>query len=88
MSLPSRSTSNTSTSTASLLPSCLEVRATLELEQAESKKKILEQYVRGKTIKELMSEAIKASSEELAGQATWELEKGKRAAVEQDDKAT
>ena len=59
----------------------LEVKARFGLEQAESKKKVLEQYTKRKTITELMSEVEKAMSDELATQATWELEKGKLVAA-------
>jgi HlyD family secretion protein len=51
-------------------------------EQAESKLKVLVQYTKGKTIKELGSEVEKSKSDELAKQATWELEKGKELKLE------
>ena len=44
------------------------------LEQSQSKRKVLIDYTKGKTIKELESEVEKARSDELAKQATWELE--------------
>src|SRR4051794_25065464 len=46
-------------------------------EQALTKKKVLLEYTKGKTIKELQSEVEKAKSDELAKQQTWELEKDK-----------
>jgi HlyD family secretion protein len=52
-------------------------RSSFSLEQAQTKKKVLEQYTREKTVKELKSEVEKARSDELAKQATWELEKTK-----------
>jgi hypothetical protein len=47
------------------------------LEQAESKKEVLEKYTKSKTVKELNSEVEKTRSDELARQATWELENAK-----------
>ena len=52
------------------------------LELAQSKEKVLTQYTKPKTIKELVSEVEKAKSVELAKQATWELEKGKEAKLQ------
>ncbi len=52
------------------------------LEQAESKLNVLVKYTKGKTIKELVSEVEKSKSDELAKQATWELEKGKELKLE------
>ncbi len=49
-------------------------KARFALEQAQSKKKVLVEYTRDKTIKELQSEVEKARSDELAKKATWELE--------------
>ena len=57
-------------------------KAEFTLEQAQSKKKVLTKYTREKTIKELESEVKKAHSDELAKQATWELEKGKENKLE------
>jgi multidrug resistance efflux pump len=54
-------------------------RAKFALEQAQTKKSVLEVFTKDKTIKELKSEVEKARSGELARQATWELEKGKEA---------
>jgi len=52
------------------------------LEQAEGKKKVLEEYTKGKTIKELRSEVEKARSDELAKKATWDLETSKEKKLE------
>ncbi|MFO0909667.1 MAG: HlyD family efflux transporter periplasmic adaptor subunit [Isosphaeraceae bacterium] len=52
-------------------------RAKFSLEQAQTKLKVLEQYTKEKTVKELKSEVEKARSDELAKQSTWELEKTK-----------
>ena len=52
-------------------------KARFALEQAQSKKKVLVDYTRGKTVKELKSEVEKARSDELAKKATWELEVSK-----------
>ncbi len=57
-------------------------KAQLTLEQAQQKKSVLVNYTREKTIKELESDVKKASSDELAKQATWELEKGKENKLE------
>jgi HlyD family secretion protein len=57
------------------------------LEQAQSKKKVLVEYTKHKTIKELESEVEKAHSDELAKQATWDLEKTKEAKLERQIKA-
>jgi multidrug efflux pump subunit AcrA (membrane-fusion protein) len=56
------------------------------LEQAQTKKAVLEKYTRDKTIKELKSEVEKAKSDELAKQQTWELEKDKEAKLEKQIK--
>ena len=52
------------------------------LEQAEGKLKVLVDYTRGKTIKELKSEVEKAHSDELAKKATWDLESSKEKKLE------
>ena len=57
-------------------------KARFALEQAQSKKKVLVDYTKGKTIKELKSEVEKARSDELAKKATWELEVGKEKKLE------
>ena len=53
-------------------------KARFSLEQAQSKKKVLVDYTKPKTIKELKSEVEKARSDELAKKATWELEIARR----------
>jgi HlyD family secretion protein len=52
-------------------------KARFAKEQAESKKMVLVNYTKDKTIKELESEVEKARSDELAKKATHELESGK-----------
>jgi len=52
------------------------------LEQAQTKKKVLVDFTKGKTIKELKSEVEKARSDELAKKATWELETSKERKLE------
>ena len=52
-------------------------KARFALEQAQSKLKVLTQYSKGKTVKELGREAEKAKSDELAKEAAWKLEKAK-----------
>ena len=47
------------------------------LEQAQTKKEVLEKYTKEKTTKELQAEVEKAKSDELAKNATYELEKSK-----------
>ena len=64
-----------------------EKKARFALEQAQSKKKVLVEYTRGKTVKELKSEVEKASSEELAKQATWMLEVAKEKKLGRELKA-
>lgn len=59
-----------------------ELKAGLSLQQAESKKKVLVDYTKRKTEKELMSEVEKCRSDELATKATWELEQSKSTALE------
>jgi HlyD family secretion protein len=56
--------------------------ARMTREQAENKRKVLTQYTKGKTIKELVSEVEKARSDELAKQATWSLERSKEKKLE------
>ena len=58
-------------------------KARFALEQAQSKKKVLVDYTRDKTIKELKSEVEKARSDELAKKATCELETSKEKKLEQ-----
>src|SRR5262249_29143175 len=57
-------------------------KAVFALEQAQSKKKVLVEYTKGKTIKELRSEVEKARSDELAKKATHELEVSKEKKLE------
>ena len=57
-------------------------KAQFTLEQAQSKRKVLVDYTKHKTIKELESEVEKARSDELAKQATWDLEKTKETKLE------
>jgi HlyD family secretion protein len=57
-------------------------KAVFALEQAQSKKKVLVEYTKNKTIKELKSEVEKARSDELAKKATHELESGKEKKLE------
>ena len=54
-------------------------KAKFALEQAQTKKDVLEKYTKEKTIKELQAEVEKAKSDELAKKATYELEKSKEA---------
>ncbi|MBV8557733.1 MAG: efflux RND transporter periplasmic adaptor subunit [Planctomycetaceae bacterium] len=57
-------------------------KAIFTFEQAQSKLKVLEDYTKKKTIKELESEVEKARSDELAKEQTWSLEKSKQAKLE------
>jgi hypothetical protein len=59
-------------------------KARFALEQAQSKWKVLVQYTKAKTIKELKSEVEKARAEELAKRTTWEREKSKEQALERE----
>jgi hypothetical protein len=52
-------------------------KAVLAKEQAESKLKVLMDYTKAKTIKELHSEVEKARVDERAKQADWDLERRK-----------
>jgi len=52
------------------------------LEQAQTKKRVLEDFTKEKTIKELQSDVEKARSDELAKEQTWDLEKKKQAKLE------
>ena len=52
-------------------------QANFKFEQSQTKKKVLEDYTKDKTIKELKSEVEKCISDQLAKQATWDLEKTK-----------
>jgi multidrug efflux pump subunit AcrA (membrane-fusion protein) len=57
-------------------------KARFTLEQSQSKRKVLVDYTRAKTIKELKSEVEKARSDELAKKATYELEVSKEKKLE------
>jgi len=57
-------------------------RARFALEQSQSKMKVLIDFTKGKTIKELKSDVEKARSDELAKKATHELEYGKEKKLE------
>jgi HlyD family secretion protein len=57
-------------------------KARFALEQAQSKRKVLVDYTRGKTVKELKSEVEKARSDELAKKATYSLEDSKEKKLE------
>jgi HlyD family secretion protein len=63
-------------------------KARFVLEQAQTKKKVLTDYTRDKTIKELKSEVTKAASDELAKQAIWTLEVSKEKKLERELKGT
>ena len=54
-------------------------KAQFTLEQAQSKRKVLVEYTRGKTIKELESEVEKARVSEVVKKKAWEPEKAKEA---------
>jgi len=57
-------------------------KAVFSLEQAQSKKKVLEDFVRAKTIKQLRSDVEKARADELAKENAWVLEKVKEIDLE------
>jgi HlyD family secretion protein len=57
-------------------------RAKLAREQADNRRHILTEYTNRKTIRELTSEVEKAHSNELAKEATWELEISKAKKLE------
>jgi multidrug efflux pump subunit AcrA (membrane-fusion protein) len=57
-------------------------KAQFALEQAQSKKKVLVDFTKKKTIKELRSEVEKSRSDELAKRATWDLEVSKEKKLE------
>ncbi len=62
-------------------------KARFAKEQADSKLKVLLDYTKAKTIKELESEVEKARSDELAKKATWELEVSKEKKLDRQIKA-
>jgi RNA polymerase sigma factor (sigma-70 family) len=49
-------------------------KAQFAVEQAETKRKVLVEYTKSKTIKELRSEVLKAHADELAKHAAWDVE--------------
>jgi hypothetical protein len=51
-----------------------EPKARVALEQAETKLKVLQEYTKSKTVKELRAEVEKAKSDELAKKARWAIE--------------
>jgi len=57
-------------------------KSSFALEQAQSKEKVLIEFTKGKTIKELKSEVEKTRSDELAKKATYDLETGKEKKLE------
>ena len=59
-------------------------KAVFALEQATNKRRVLTDYTKSKSMKELKSEVDKAHSDELAKQATWELEKAKEVVLERE----
>lgn len=57
-------------------------KAQFALEQAQSKLRVLEEYTKAKTIKELKSDVEKARSDELAKEQTLQIEREKEAKYE------
>jgi HlyD family secretion protein len=57
-------------------------KARFALEQAQSKRIVLVDYTKGKTMKELKSDVEKAHSDELAKEAAWKMENGKEIELE------
>ena len=57
-------------------------KAQFALEQARSKRRVLVEYTKAKTVKGLQSVVEKARADELAKQAAWEREKAKQADLE------
>jgi HlyD family secretion protein len=57
-------------------------KAQFSLEQAQSKKKVLEDYTRAKTIKELKSEVKKARADELDKRVAWKQAEALEAELE------
>ncbi len=57
-------------------------KAQFALEQAQSKRKILVDYTRGKTLKELQSDVEKAHANELFEKQVWETEEARAAELE------
>jgi len=63
-----------------------ERKARLTLEQAESKKKVLVEYTKGKRLRELQAGVEKVRSEELARRIAWEHEMAKAKRLEAETK--
>jgi HlyD family secretion protein len=61
-----------------------ELRARIAIENAQSRKKLLVDFTRGKRMKELKSAVEKGRSDELAKKAIWELEAQKEKKLERD----
>jgi HlyD family secretion protein len=59
-------------------------KARFYLVQAQSKRKVLVDFTRDKTVKELRNDVMKAVSDELAKKVTWELEQGKERILERE----
>jgi hypothetical protein len=57
-------------------------RAQFNLEQAQARKRVLVEFTKDKTIKELEAEFEKARSSELAKKSSWELEKSRESELE------
>src|SRR5262249_1738912 len=57
-------------------------KARFALEQAQSKRAVLVQYTKGKTVMELYREAEKAKSDELAKEEAWDSEKSRENRLE------
>jgi len=57
-------------------------RAQFGLEKGQNRKKVLVDYTKGRTIKQLRSSVEKTRSDELAKEATWELETSKERKLE------
>jgi RND family efflux transporter MFP subunit len=58
------------------------LRETLGLEKAQNKLNVLENYIKGKTVKELRSELEKAVADQLAKQQRYQLERTKEEKLE------
>ena len=58
------------------------LRAQFGLEKGQHRKKVLVDYTKGRTIKQLISSLEKTRSDELAKKATWELETSKEKKLE------
>ncbi len=58
------------------------LRGAVALKKAQSRRRLLVEYTKGKTIKELEKEVRKAASNELAKKATWDLEREREKKLE------